>query len=434
LLRKLILIASLIGFLYQVIQVSRQYFAFATTIRIEYVAQETLKTHEIALCVRYNDILDIESLKRDTGVSILRLSGNESLEAAVENDAKLTISMIFNYTPSCNDLMKGCLYRSDNYDLREAESSEECTARFKIKRFLTQERMCYHISDIKSIAMHRDYISLSTYSPFVLYSIHFKQQLAHADMVSVIAFRGKLPLLSRAYASPPDSLYSDGVKQSNQVAVTPSDTIIKSLEWPYVSNCIDVTDWAMYQCEFDCLREKMSKYKRLPAWHLILEQFLTDHPEAVDYKLNSLADARNETINEPLKRDSRSCSDICFSRNPCNFVFTRTEARVSKLGSSPLIVKSMAPPDPDVIATDIPRMTFIDFFSFIASCFGTWFGVSFLSFDRLIRQRAKRMTNGDMNEREIVLEYASFGKAREISKVKSGALRRKKTKNRTTNE
>lgn len=46
-----------------------------------------------------------------------------------------------------------------------------------------------------------------------------------------------------------------------------------------------------------------------------------------------------------------------------------------------------------MVTQAVPVMTFIDYFSLMCACFGTWFGLSFLSlnpFRRLKRKKCKR--------------------------------------------
>ena len=418
--RKLLLVLSMIGFSYQVIQVSRQYFDYKTTIRTEFVSQKQLTKHDIALCIRYNDILDLDRLKKETGIEVLRLTGNESLALAIAMEKLLTVKQIFDYTPNGRDLIEGCIYRPDDWDMRLG-SADDCNKLFRVRRFVTQERMCYQVTDTNEFPLNRDAVSLSTFSPLTVYMVFFGHRLRQANMVSVIAFTGNLPLVSRQYSSPAEYFFAEKlVRVSNCISATPSDIQIISLERPYDTGCVNVQEAAQYLCDFECLVKSMSRYNRLPAWHLVYEDL-----DSGDRKLNSLTDSRNATMQKWLINILDACYNDCFTHTPCDLSYTRTQASVSKLGIRSLLLQSLVPPDPDIVVTANARMSFIDFFTFMSSCFGTWFGVSFLSLDRFWRHGdRKKVSAGNGEPREIILEYASFGRAREVSANNNQSRRR----------
>ena len=409
--RKFLLLLSMIGFVYQVVQVSRQYFAYKVSIRTEFSLQKKLTKHDIALCIRFNDILDIDRLQKETGIEIFRQTGNQSLALAIENEKFLTLKHIFDYTPNSSDLIQGCFFRPNNWDLRMG-AAEECNKIYRVRRFVTQERMCYQVTDTTAFMPNRPSVSLSTYAPLMVYEVYFDERLSQADAVSVIAFTTHLPFVSRQFSSPAEYFFADKhVRVSNSISATPSDTRIISLESPYETGCANVSEESQYLCEFECLLDVMSPYNRLPSWHLILEGF-----DYGDRKLTSLGDSRNDTLRELLDNKTHACYKNCFARPPCDLSYTRTLASVSKMGDDALNLRSLSPPDPDVVSTEVATMSFIDFFTYICSCFGTWFGVCFLSLDRFCRHDdEKKVTAGNKEQREIVLESASFARAREVT-------------------
>lgn len=423
-LRRIIIVLSLAGFAYQTISVSMQYFGYKVLIKTEFQEQDALTNHEVALCIRYNDILDIDRLKNETGIEINRITGNEGISESIANENKLTLRQVFDYTPNTTDLIENCVYRPNNWDLREANGSL-CRDQFQLHRFLTQERMCYNIKNTSPVKLRRDSVSLSLYAPFVLYELIFSGKMESANFVSVIAFYDGVPHKSRLYSSPGDQFFAESSERVNNVIMaTPSDTRISLQEPPYETMCIPGTEDLMYDCAFFCLARLMEPHNMLPAWHLVMEDF----DDMGDKRFNSLTDSRNETMHQFLREVEETCNSICFTGRACKISFTKTEASVEKSGNHSLAIRSMTSPYPDIVVTASPAMSFIDFFTFISSCFGTWFGFCFLNLYPFKDQettgsccrckhqkKSNRVSEARVSQREIVLEYASFGKVREIT-------------------
>ena len=297
------------------------------------------------------------------------------------DDGRLTIGQLFDYTPDGTDIIRSCVFRPDNWDLKAGNASV-CNDRFKISRFVTQERMCYHIKDTSDFTYDHDSVSLSTYLPSVIYEITFNDKLKEANVVSVITFTGDLPYFSRVYSSPPVAFYDGKAKKTSDIiSATPVDTRMHILERPYDTDCYDKSEEEMFRCEYECLIQHLSELGLMPAWLLIREDYLLPH-----LRLTTLFDAQNVTVKEHLDKSRNTCNGLCFSRT-CELLLTRTYAAVSKIGDFSVAVRLMSPPDPETQVTAVHSMSFIDFFTFICSCFGTWFGISFLSLESYGRRK-----------------------------------------------
>ena len=119
-----------------------------------------------------------------------------------------------------------------------------------------------------------------------------------------------------------------------------------------------------------------------------------------------------------IARIKDACDASCHSM-PCADEYTRTKTSFSRLGKMHLGFALMSPQEPDVETSVQPTMSFIEFFSFVCSCFGTWFGLSFLSLESLLRRRHRmRMKVGrdgvaPVAQRSQQLDQQSFAHARE---------------------
>ena len=377
--RSAIYLIALAGFLFQVVTVSVQYFSFKTILRTEYQGQRSVRSHDIAACIRYNDLLDLDRLHEETGIHVAKLTANESVQVAMDNEAKLTVKQIFDYTPPGDNVVTSCTYRPDDWDLETGDAGV-CGQRFLVTRFFTQERICYHVSETSHTLHDAAFLSLSTYYPSIVFDLEWAAPFAEATVVAVVAFpANSLPLLSRVYASPPLH-FPHPERQYNLVSVTPADVTSDLLPAPYDTRCVDIPAERMYECEYECVCRLMEPLGRVPAWHIVLPDDPRTHLRPF-----SLADVRNSSLMRDVLPRVRGCMTRCHL-TPCHLKFTKTTATLSMFRDFPFGVRSMAPRDPHVVTTAEPFMSFISFFTFTCSCFGTWFGVSFLSLDMFARR------------------------------------------------
>lgn len=409
---KFIQILSLAGFLVQVIQVSQKYFAYTTSTQTKLSMAQHLDRHDIAICIRYNEILDIERLKQETGITIVEMDGNHTFEEAMMNEEKLTIKQIFDYTPSSDDLMEGCMFRPNNWDINVPNASI-CGQYFHLSRYFAQERMCYVIRPAQTFDLRRSSVTLSTFYPYVIFAIQFNSKLEMANMVNAIAFNGSLPHYSREFSSPPAPLFaSNKVKAMNSMSITYNDVQVTLLPPPYDTMCVNVDLLRKFECNGQCLTKEMVRVlKRVPAWEPM------DRP--VDFKPLSLADIRENGTLDVMDKIRDKCWTRC-DFIPCVEQFSKTESSLSEVAGVPMAITVTSPRDPDIIINASETMSFIDYFTYITSCFGTWFGLSFLSLNPfrspLLKKRRRRQRRQSDSQREIVLEYASYGRVKEYTR------------------
>ena len=97
-----------------------------------------------------------------------------------------------------------------------------------------------------------------------------------------------------------------------------------------------------------------------------------------------------------LHRIARSVQEKCIKQCLGAFVYCQDDYSITYTTHS---LQSSKDPLELVVRTSklltkvtrsVPDMSFIDYFSFVTSCFGTWFGVSFLSIKTLTRRMMRR--------------------------------------------
>lgn len=157
---KLLLVASSIGFLYQVSEVSKQYFKYETDTLFILISEEYMYffPSNINSCPRFVDILDRDRVYNETRIMIPRVhDDNESY--AVEG--LLTMEQILEYTPDNETVIASCRLR-EVYNSISILSGKECMKRLTVIEFFMQEYICYLIM-LRNRTKHRKFdITTST--------------------------------------------------------------------------------------------------------------------------------------------------------------------------------------------------------------------------------------------------------------------------------
>lgn len=388
--RVILLLLSAAGFVTQVTYVSSQYFAYGTTSILQYDLEESVFNQSVAVCFRVADIADLDRIREETGLNLTRIS---SLADAYKYFSSLTIKQMFDYTPNeKSSIIKFCVYRLNRWQIREATGSE-CDSNFNISRFYMMESMCYRFEQAQNRQLTNLMVDHSPLYRAVFYRVSLDSRFDHVDLVSIIVYAGGLPYLSREYSHPLPRFKRTNSAEAydyNQVYTTATYLTLKSLPPPYITQCRYATEDAYFVCMRNCLLEKYKAMDKIPATEI--------WEEAFQKKAFIATNETDEQTVQLLTQYQRRCHLNCHFK-PCSLQFSITVALVVKedIGSA-FGFTVMTPNDPDVIVTAKPAMTLIDYLTFIGSCFGTWFGASFLSLDPMSRRtRRRRRRRGDFH-------------------------------------
>lgn len=373
-----------IGFVTQVLQISLIYFSFRTTTKTTVVIPDELAKHRVAFCVRYRDVLDYKRLEAETNIRITDIAGNSSLtakqilEVSMEDESKLTLKQIFDYTPKGDEIIDSCMFRPDASDIR-IEEGKQCREEFTVTRFTTRELICYNISEVSGstrenrIVIRRS-VTQSTFFGHKVYEIVFSEALNNASNIQIISFHGENPVNSREFAAINNELFYDGEKRNNFFLFSPSDFYVTTLKPPFDTKCIDKAPKFQLYCYHHCITNAFWKHSRAPMWDIFREEERQYH----NLSPLSILDLRDPKMKYVMKRDGVFCKKKCYFTS-CQYDFTKTSTLLGIRSNIALGIAYVTPNDPDTHISAEPRMIFIDFFTYVCSCFGTWFGLSFLS-------------------------------------------------------
>ena len=362
------------GFTWQVLQVAQQYFTYRTTSSVMLVISEVLRWHDVAFCIRYNDILDIKSLTAETSINIshAKHSLKDTLESDVVNESKMKIQYIFDYTPKPHEVIQSCIYRTNDWVIDYA-SGKGCTVIFNISRFMTQDMMCYLVYMKKPIKLQRKSVTLSTFYPNHVYELLFTEKLSSAVVVNAISTgAGLVPWMSREYSSPLTVKAGNEVNH-NFLLVSPLTTLIYKLPAPFDTQCIAVASQDRNEGVKQCLLQQLSPRGLAPTWSILFESEGQLRPF-------SQVDARMTDVMLNVSQMTQECNRQ-FALTSCDGTFKITHTHPTMRQDTILGFALMSPKQPDILVQSQSVMSFIEFFSYISSCFGIWFGISFLSLD-----------------------------------------------------
>lgn len=369
--QRLLSSASVVGFTAQVIQVSILYFGYRTTTQVKIQTPADITTHAVALCIRYIDIVNREALKKDTGLEFRPLI---ELRDGIEQEDLLTVEQVFKYTPHEDALLSECFTRPDEwrYSFR---NGPDCYNVFNVSRFMTLEYMCYRVSERIETNLTVLSVTHASFQQYKIYEIKLGPTLRSTVLVIPIVYSDGYPFLSRDYTSPLPQLRVSRLDNFtyNVLHVFPSDFLFFRLPPPFDTLCHEAVQGYDRYCNKECLIKEFGKFDRVPGFEML------EHP----YKLKvfSVKDLNDTSLLRKATDSFLRCRKKCFY-TPCQDKFSSTTSRVMKDGGMDIKLSLLTSINPNIIIIAQATMVFIEYFSFVTGCFGTWFGWSFLSLNR----------------------------------------------------
>ena len=382
-LKRIVLTFAWIGFVIQGVQVSLQYFAFSTSTSVRIDLPENVTKHPLAVCIRFRDIMHREKLLLETGID---LSSSNKIIDRLREEVTVTIANVFDYTPDPKFVIATCLHRPNRLTMRGCGYTA-CSQLFNVSKFVTQQYVCYIVKELRTTELHFEAATRSTFKTGIIYKIDLNESFSETDIMLPILFRDKLPFHSRDHATQltyvrdyPETTHEK--QKFYSIYVRPADVNIYLLEKPYDTACINKPSQRQDECRLNCLLKGYAPFNRVPGYELLTERY--------NMTVVNQEDISNPENGSMIADIFDRCRRSCTFR-PCADGFTVTQT-ASQLSSRPLIgISVLVPVDPAIAVFAHPTMTFVEFYSFLCSCFGTWFGVSFMSIVscKLFRRKQK---------------------------------------------
>ena len=354
-LRHLLLFAAVIGFVLQVSQVVKQYFRFETRSQVSFVLDQRQQTIGASICIDAYSLINWKALGRQQELDVmswLTTAGN------------LTLKRLFEATPTAEQVIKVIWYRDADGVMRISDGNEWQRVT-NMTRFYSQGCMCYKIAWQFDNKYHPDDVRLASSFTFILYQITFTHQVKDARNVSIILAKDDVtPFTSRMYTS-----VNHPSRFINSYTAHQTRDTVYLLPKPYDTSCTQASGQEYFDCVRLCIVNG-SMAKGMASDTLI-------HTRPLDLSLMPLL-PDNQTMqwSHGLRR---SCHRRCY-RKPCAFFHSVTHTSLVAHTTDSLQVSVRTSQMPSKETTHVAVMTFIEFFSFLCTSIGAWFGVSFLSF------------------------------------------------------
>lgn len=361
------------GLLFQIHQICLVYFSFRTNTQVKYSLNPNTQMPQVALCFRYVDILD----RRNYKMYDINERPPQTLEEVVSDQTKLTSRQIFNLTPSPDDIFSSCEYRSHRMFYLKKHEQKDCYQEFEVKRWFYAEYVCYSIRDKRRPTYSITRLARSINSHSIAYSLVLNEQFDNADLIMPVVFvstEGSIPWTSQRFAKIFERFQYDSKTKlkKNKFTIYYQTTESRQLEAPYDTKCTARSN--KISCHVSCLEDAMKKYEKIFPKQIIRE------PE--DFRLLSLADLQNSTWEEIAYKVDNHCSSSCNQKS-CKFRYTFSKVFNSmdkRLNRSSLF-QIMTCERPLLELHSRAQITIVEFFVYISSSLGIWFGISIWSFN-----------------------------------------------------
>ena len=378
----------LIGCVYQVTQISLEYFSFKTTTKTTFQIDSNINDPAIVYCTRYTDIIDRTNYKKYGIYSQRRYNFTEILS----DTTKLTISDIFHLTPNPNETIIECLIRHDEYDTQKY-LQDHCYSLFRVTKYLEGTYVCYQIqtknvsSNFKCDEAALAYVGLN-----ILYFIRLHPRFLLSNSLKLISFIPtnqenpifNLPSISRRFYSYRLRYGDDEPEKSklNFFLISGGLYSITRLEKPYDTKCTVNEEYSEFACRRRCKIAVFKRHGYFPSTEYTVSPLPIKHMNTKGY------------LNKTLLQDTRTRTDICrkiCNQKFCNEKFSVTDvSSTQELNSRLLTITSSCSTRPMVIIEYLPRIPLMEFVMYISSSIGIWFGTSVLSINPFNRPRTVR--------------------------------------------
>lgn len=361
-----------VGFLVQVGYISQSYFRYKTITRIDMKLQWELHVPVVTFCAKYVDVVDRQRLVQETGITIGRVLNEAEIEVA---NSKLTIKQIFKYTPAAKDILTGCSFRDVMQSrLVTLTGSANCNDRFDVLKFYMHDLICYRFTPKTLRMLSFEKVSNSINSSGTMFHVDLNESLNGTAIMSVIVYDDRLPYYSRRFA-PKINRMSD--KENQEASSNTYRALFQLFEThllphPYDTDCDKGTD-SQSTCFSECMMHLFKvNLDRVPYNVIVLD-------DTLEIKHLSSLDMEDENVTRMADEIENACSAKC-AKFSCDDSYTLTTIysayRKIQTGLSIYLMTPFAPTSRSYAEA---QMSLTEFFTYVFSCFGTWFGISFLS-------------------------------------------------------
>ena len=399
-------IICITGCAYQVGNVVVSYFQYRTVTKNRFESPTNISFPQLHYCFRFLDEgMDWPKVIKKYG----KLYDYEDCNLRLLWMDILTVKDIIEM--ALEPKIDKCLYRDHTGHEIITSEMNKCNY-FTVSKYVNQQYICYHLKATEDIQINYHNVYSSLLYDSMMYEIRYSNQLASSKKIRVTLTQDGLPFTSRYYAL---SFYkkSEAV-QSLKLSCQKFQHSL--LGYPYDAFLCEKDPDDFFHCMESCLSKlSMKTINRQPF------SSFYEYPE--DSKMISNEMLKNITIKSFLDDWNNQCEKVCIWL-PCKYSYcitsgyaeTHIDVAMKAKGSA---IRIRSPAAPNVKTTYIPSLPFLDFFIYIFSTFGTWFGLVIIqcnpmklfkcSYDAYQRRQIQKMQatvnlmRNRMNRRDVYL-------------------------------
>jgi hypothetical protein len=366
-----------LGFGFQVYNISSKYFSYPTSTTTEIRMPHLLDSPAVSLCIRYGDFI-----KGPKGQWAYEMEDEERFEHLKTLSLKMTLKDIMEGTPPVHDLLVECMHRNPG-SYRVIESNEtDCDNLYKVTKFFIQEFICYRFEPVGHLEGEKypyQNIAFSLRFPGLFYGLVLSKDSMQGANFCKVVVHGKtsLPYDSLAF-SPTFYRVAQGEPKYNSVKVVYSFLETQLLPAPYTTNCrVYHSERAsgnggrkscINHCVKNAVKELTGKFP-----------FNTIENDTVAVEIVTDVDLDNYTFAKQLTTVEDECYSHCKQSACEDRFYLSVIQKEEKSEEDHLTIEVNAPNTPLFSVKNRELISVAGFFVYISTCFGTWFGLSFLS-------------------------------------------------------
>lgn len=368
--------------------ISSSYFRYATITSFstrDGKEQETINNMvpNLALCMRYTDILDYDRLHRLTGK---RFSRSEAFPKRAHIQSQLTLRQLFDLTPAADSTLSACYYRSDDGFLFDLHYRSVCQQIFSIERFYVNQFMCYLFRPDSRFDFPLSIAKKTLLSPSLYYGVRLSNLFWGMDFFIASVFYNDYPFVSLHYAPGMRRMEVFAASIPYYRAATFTYYWIQNelLPVPYDTACMNTQ-----ACSDDCWDRMESMIDRVSYFRIVPENKY-DHMDRQHVNYNDLM---NGTKRNMIASEMKRCRSLC-SGSWCSYSYTVTELQASRRAHLPnesMSVYVQSERMPGVFAIAMPKIDLMAFLIYLSSCLEIWLGAHLLTISRLYKRLEKRI-------------------------------------------
>lgn len=377
-------IGCLTGFIFQSKEVCLQYFEYKTSTWIILSSPDDVVVPFLSFCITYVTILNRTNhmkyglSNQQPVVESVKGKSNNWTEQLFHESSLLTIEQVFHLTPSPEETIDSCARRDSDMFHVTSFQSNECIHMLNLSKYYMQEYMCYRYSFQNVTKQNTNDVSHSLHWVGVSYGINLRRIFNTSTLFIFVHPEDGYPFHSRNFGR----LLKAVVNKENFFYINYRYNEIIRLPPPYETWCTVNLDEDLYNCRRTCLIDGLKDISRFPATEMTRDPINMKHINFKDYK--------NDTVMDRLNGVYNRCKSQC-QRHACRTFYAMTTLTFFGFTGDKYYIRVLVPEASKIMIQSNPTMTFLDFFVYIFSCFGLWFGLSCASFNPQSMGKAKKL-------------------------------------------